>query len=405
MKAFVRGLLREFKDRLVALLIFAGGVLYLLSGNGWSLRQLPSGWQLLRTAVFVVSGLVLYHSFSSAASVATEIRDEETASREKPHYSPIVSEHGPIQIEPTQLYPFARTKLYGTATLITFLAITASCLSWLKTPRTVAIVKEEGFTTLIPFVVNSVQGIPLNAGIPSDYNQHDPLESTYTDLGGIAQIQLLPQRNPTPPATVYPTVTDDEAVAFIGHVLQCYFLRSIDEMQQNPPITYTSFETGKGISTTADNPVLVPDAQLYARDRLNELWNATKIQFTGVGGPYDWIWRHYPLKVPRDTRIAFIDSGKSGYAVRFERKPDFRLYFDITLTSMDKGIGTFPRGFEVSPPGWPQPEQFASASTYVFFVQMNFRWTGNRQAGEAYEEWAQGLFSGLQKKLVLPPQN
>ena len=195
----------------------------------------------------------------------------------------------------------------------------------------------------------------------------------------------------------FPVLTDTDIATYLGHVLQCYFLRSINEMQN--PITYTNFESGKGISTFTVNPIFVPDAQIYPKNRLESLWKSVNLAFAG-GGPDDPIWRHYPFKVPQDTNVEFVDESQTAYLIRFERKPDFRLDFKLTIQGRNIGIGTLPRNFVPI-----QPERIKNAYSYVFLVEMNFHWEGDRQIGEAYADWAQGLFAGFQKKLVIPDRN
>jgi len=48
----------------------------------------------------------------------------------------------------------------------------------------------------------------------------------------------------------------------------------------------------------------------------------------------------------------------------------------------------------------PETLHIKDAYAYVFVINMDFQWNGDRQAGAPYADWAQGLFSGLQKKLV-----
>jgi hypothetical protein len=257
----------------------------------------------------------------------------------------------------------------------------------LKYEKAAPLVRQDAFSTLIPFVTEEYGGIVTRASIPPDSNQNDPLFSTYSDLEGIS---FLP-----PEVGQQLSPTDDDMKNFLGRVLQYYILQSISEMQYT--ITKMNYDTEKGATTATTSAVTVPDETIYPKNELDKLLATTKIRIWPGGL---WVWKSYPLKVPKGTIVSFseaLQGEKASYGVRFVRTPDCRLYFKIEPSGRNQGRRTFPKGFVPL-----EQKSIKDAYTYVFVVNLDFEWKGSRADGEPYLEWAQGLFSGLRKNLVIP---
>lgn len=264
------------------------------------------------------------------------------------------------------------------------------------------VIKRGTFNTAIPFVISSPNAFMSEGIIPYDDNKQDPLLSTYIELAAIARIPLEPQWDAkSRTLAAAPALTDAAMRNFIGRVLQYYIVRSIDWMQY--PIQTISYEQGKGTTVNQTYVVSVPDEEEYPIEKLNALWGTLGLglRFTLDAGQNDWIWRNYKLKVPRHTLISLSETLDS-YAVRFEREGEFYLDFKITPTGRNQGIGTLPAYFHFS---FPREKDIKDAYCYFFMMSMEFKWYGrDHSSAETYAEWGQGLFAGLQTKLV-PPQD
>jgi hypothetical protein len=255
------------------------------------------------------------------------------------------------------------------------------------------LIRRKAFSTVIPFAIDN-----FRAGIPYDSNTKDPLLLTYTTLGGVSQISTSPSFDPISGTFVTPRISDADIQTFLGHVMQYYTLRTVNEIQN--PVTYTNFETGKGLSTEMYPPVSVPAESEYPNEKLFELFKKLNLQFLFVSGSNDWMWRQFKMKVPSGTQIEFVDgvdAGKTDYIVRFERVPDLLLDFRIEPTGRNKGQGTFPKYFVPA-----IPREIQDAYSYVFTIHVDLQWKGDRTVGQDYLEWANGLEAGLRKKLVIP---
>jgi hypothetical protein len=269
----------------------------------------------------------------------------------------------------------------GIAVLVVSLAALTYLLSVVSDAQRDEFISRHGtFSALIPFAVEDNQAeIPIEANM-----ENDPLHETYSNLQ-VGFISLERQ----PPNLQRPTLTDADMKGFLAHSLQYYAVPS------------ANYEQGKGVTVTTTNPVTVPDEVTYTQDRLDKLLWSLAIPFYVTKGPdRDIAWKMYKLKVPMRTEISFIQeqSAEPTFIVRLERKSDFRLDFKIQPSGRSSGIGTYPRNFK------PQlPWLIREAYSYVFIISMDFKWTGGGRAkGEPYADWAQGLFSGLQKRFVLP---
>jgi hypothetical protein len=257
------------------------------------------------------------------------------------------------------------------------------------------LIKQDAFSTLIPFITEESMGMLIGARIPFDSNVNDPLLLTYSEIAGISSISLMPEVDPQSRALKAPTLTDADMKNFLGRMLQYYILRAVSEMQHT--ITAMSYESGKGTTTVTTSAVIVPDQTEYPKTDLDKLLATVKIPIWHGGL---WVWKSYPLKVPKGTNVSFTEAWegeKIFYIVRFVRAPDFSLDFKIEPAGRNQGQGTFPKYFV--PFG---PKGIKDAYTYIFVVNLNFQWNGDRMDAEPYVEWAHGLFSGLRKKLVIP---
>lgn len=107
--------------------------------------------------------------------------------------------------------------------------------------------------------------------------------------------------------------------------------------------------------------------------------------------------------MPSGTSVSFVETIQQErpiFIVRLERKRDFRL--DLNIKSMDRnqGIGVLPRDFVPF-----QANRIKEAYSYVFVVNMEFKWTQEGLNADPYVDWAEGLFSGLQKRLMVTEHN
>jgi hypothetical protein len=262
-------------------------------------------------------------------------------------------------------------------------------------PKVHPLIKQDAFSTLIPFITEESLGMLSGASIPSDSNFNGPLHLMYSEIGGISSISLMPEVDQQSGAYKAPNLTDVDMRNFLGHVLQYYILRAISEMQHT--ITAMNYETGKGATTVTTSAVIVPDETEYPRNDLDKLLATAKIPIWPGGM---WVWKRYPLKVPKGATVSFSEASegeKIFYIVRFVRAPDFRLDFKIESAGRNQGQGAFPKYFVPM-----QPNRIKNAYTYIFVINLNFQWNGDHMDGEPYVDWAQGLFSGLRKKLVIP---
>lgn len=262
-------------------------------------------------------------------------------------------------------------------------------------PKVHPLIKQEAFSTLVPFITEESMGMLSRARIPDDSNFNDPLHLMYSEIGGISHISLTPEVDKQSGALKVPTLTDADMRNFLGRVLQYYILSSISKMQHT--ITYSSGNTREGSTSTTTSPVIVPDETEYPRSDLDKLLATAKIPIW----PGELLeWKTYQLKVPKGTTVSFSEASegeKIFYGVRFIRTPDFRLDFKIEPAYRNQGPRTFPKYFVPL-----EPNRIKDAYTYIFVVSLNFQWNGDRADGEAYVEWARELFSGLRKKLVIP---
>jgi hypothetical protein len=192
-----------------------------------------------------------------------------------------------------------------------------------------------------------------------------------------------------------PAPTTDEIANYIGHNLQYFFLRSIDEIQSR--MTVLNYNSNSGTTSTTTSPVEVPDPQEYDQQKLFKLFDKLNLAFQRHAGSDDWTWRDYKLKVPRGTTVDFQDEPNPDgltYVLRFHRGSELRVDFGAQCKFWNKGRGALPPDFV--------PEMANSIRTaygFVFVVTMHFRWNGDRIAGSDYLEWAQGLEDGLSKRL------
>ncbi len=255
--------------------------------------------------------------------------------------------------------------------------------------------RQKAFSAVIPFAIDR-----FHAGIPYDSNTKDPLILTYTVLAGISEISTSPFLDQASGQLVVRQISDAEIEKFLGHVMQYYILRTINEIQN--PVTYMNFETGVGTSMNTNSPVSVPDEKEYPSEKLLQLFDKLSLQFSINSGPRDWMWKNYKMKVPSGTKIDFIDvqyTGKTNYVVHFERAPDLLLDFRIEPALRNRGQGTFPKNFAPAP---ADVTSIQDAYTYVFTIHTDLQWKGDRSVGQDYIEWANGLEAGLHKKLVIP---
>lgn len=253
--------------------------------------------------------------------------------------------------------------------------------------------RRKAFSTIIPFAIDS-----FHAGIPYNSNNTDPLQSTYTELAGISDLPSIRTFDQSSGKLVTPKISDADIENFLGHVMQYYILRTLNEIQN--PVTYMSYESGKGTSTVTNSPISVPDEKEYPNEKLFKLFEKLNLQFGNHSGPNDWIWKQFKMKVPSGTNVDFVevaDAGKKNYIVRFERAPDLLLDFRIELTARNQGQGTFPKNFVPASPG-----QIQDAYAYIFTIHDDLQWRGDHSVGQDYVEWANGLEAGMRKKLVIP---
>lgn len=174
----------------------------------------------------------------------------------------------------------------------------------LKYEKAAPLVRQDAFSTLIPFVTEEYGGIVTRASIPPDSNQNDPLFSTYSDLEGIS---FLP-----PEVGQQLSPTDDDMKNFLGRVLQYYILQSISEMQYT--ITKMNYDTEKGATTATTSAVTVPDETIYPKNELDKLLATTKIRIAG------WLMglEVVPVKGAKGNNSKFLRSvtGRKGFLWR-----------------------------------------------------------------------------------------
>jgi hypothetical protein len=126
------------------------------------------------------------------------------------------------------------------------------------------------------------------------------------------------------------------------------------------------------------------------------LWSQLGIRFNPNSGRNDWVWEQgQELKVPHGTVVSFRETLDT-YTVHLERKSDFYLDLNIKPGSFNHGLRTLPMNFKPS-----RLEFIQDAYCYFVTVNMDFRWQGkSRYSSQSYADWAEGLFTGLQKHLV-----
>jgi len=274
---------------------------------------------------------------------------------------------------------------------------TENAIKKIEPPHTAShpppLIRTKAFSTIIPFTVDD-----FHAGIPYDSNTADPLLLTYSVLGGISDISRSPFLDQSSGKVIVPKVSDADIVRFLGRIMQYYVLRTVNELQN--PVTYTNYESGKGISTDTNSPVSVPDEKEYPNEKLFKLLEKLKLTFTRNSGANDWMWKQYQMKVPSGTKIDFVevaDTGSANYIIRFERAPDLLLDFRIEPTGRNQGQGTFPKNFAPV-----SGRDIQETYSYVFTIHVDLHWNGDRSVGQDYVEWANGLEAGLHRKLVIP---
>ncbi len=98
-----------------------------------------------------------------------------------------------------------------------------------KQPR--PLIKQDAFSTLIPFITEESSGMLIRARIPLDSNDNDPLRLTYSEIASIGDILLMPEVDPQSGVVKAPTLTDVDMRNFLGRVLQYYTLLAIGKMQ------------------------------------------------------------------------------------------------------------------------------------------------------------------------------
>ena len=128
MLAFSKGIWGEIADRTVETFVLVAGILGILIGNHWSLKKILEGqWESIAIGITAISALVIWHAFRSAYAVSGEIGQEHAIG---------------FGAEPLRV-SFPRTKLYGIAVCLTFLAGTASMLIWELSNKKVAAPKNQ----------------------------------------------------------------------------------------------------------------------------------------------------------------------------------------------------------------------------------------------------------------------
>jgi hypothetical protein len=204
------------------------------------------------------------------------------------------------------------------------------------------LIKRDAFSTLIPLITEESRGMLTGARIPHDSNLNDPLLLTYSEIASISYIPLRPEVDRQSGTLKAPTLTDADMRDFLGRVLQYYILRAISQMQHT--ITAMNYESEKGATTVTTSAVIVPDETQYPKIELDKLLATAKIPIWQGGL---WVWRSYPLKVPKGTVIKFSEAEgeKISYDVRFVRTPDFSLDFKIELGGRNQGQRAFPKYF------------------------------------------------------------
>jgi hypothetical protein len=272
--------------------------------------------------------------------------------------------------------------------LICFAAIAGN--HYLNGP--IHLARMKAFSTIIPFAVDR-----FRAGIPYDTSRTDPLLRTYTDLAAISELPTEPYYDKDE-KLITPKISDDDMEALVGHIMQYYILRTVNEIQN--PVTFETYDQGKGLSATTNPPISVPNGQEYPNEKLFKLFEKLKLRFSSDSGANDRIWKTFKMKIPSGTKIDFVEvaeSGKTNYIVRFERMPDLVLDFRIEPIQRNRGQGTFPEHFATF-----RPEEIQEAYSYVLVLHTDLKWTGERSVGQDYAEWVDGLEAGLRKKLVIP---
>ncbi len=241
-------------------------------------------------------------------------------------------------------------------------------------------IKKGEFYAQIPFAVNG-----SDARVPLDANEDDPLMLTYSNLGSIADIELLP----IPVPNAMHDISDADARAFIGRILQYFDFSSIEEMH-NPTVS-VNYSTEKGMSVTQPYEVSVPDESTYSLDQVNAL-------LSSLNGNYNWAWRggfaHWnqrKVTAPRGTRIVFTEEAPL-YILQFNNS-EFVLSFTNSISN--QSTGTLPQHFRLL--AWDKPQKLL---LFVVKVSYEFKWSGSPNRFDDYSAWAEQLFKGLQRQLV-----
>lgn len=264
------------------------------------------------------------------------------------------------------------------------------------------IIRHVTASIVIPFVANQ-----FRAEIPFNTNFNAPLNDTYSELSSIASLSLLPKYNQQTNAVENVTLDDEMTAEFISHCLEYYILREIDEMQTSrASVNYAIDANGKrkGMTVNPSDNIAVPDPENYPAKNLDALWSKLGLAFGVNAGSRDWMWYEEhggsALRVPTGTKISVSsstdkDTKATVYILHLGRQ-DYSMDFVIHKTS--RSVGTLPPGFELSP-----SREVLQVLSYTFDVDMKFTWKGDHSVSDPYVAWADGLFAGLHKRLVIPP--
>jgi len=341
---------------------------------------------------FVAGGLIsigYLYLINQGLDALAKAHEKHTTKTEKPSTASAPPSATPSKAESDHEEELEKAKEAGRAAAIVIGKSNTPPSKALPPP----LIKSKSFSTIIPLCVDKYR-----ATVPYDSNTNDPLLLTYTILAGISDLPVPEPPYPVQGPFVQPKLTDADVQIFLGHLMQYYILREINELQN--PISYMSYQSGKGTSTQMDSAVAVPDPQEFENAEVFKLFEKLNLGYGTIFGPNDVIWKRANMKVPSGTKIDFVETlyaGKTNYIVRFERPSDLLLDFRIEPTTRTQGVGTLPQNFVLAQQREPQ-----DVYSYFFTIHTDLRWTGDRLVGQDYGEWANGLEEGLRRKLVIP---
>lgn len=120
-RAFTKGILDQFADKVADICFLLGPLVILLGRNGFSVKRIMAGqWESITTVVIGLSGLVIWHGARSAFAVALEVKQEGLA-------------HG-FRTPPAPIR-FARTKLAVIVLALAGTMLGLSYLAWSRIPK------------------------------------------------------------------------------------------------------------------------------------------------------------------------------------------------------------------------------------------------------------------------------